>query len=193
MPDYSNLPLEELLKYTHDKEAWYQIGMSYWKDYDFVNATVWLEKAMNDPNNEWANKAAQNLGMANLGLMPNASKDEALRLFEKSKSLPISKLHAGFLYYYGTESNPNPDVGMQLKGKRYIEDAIQTIINMKGNDNYLKTDECFKIGKMYAQSGYPTDAKEYFKKSIDRADRNYSSDRRLIEKAEEEIQALPKD
>ena len=190
MMEYKNLSLEELLIHKTDSAAWYWLGMAYWEHNDFRDAAEWLNKTMNDPNNEWADKAAQNLGILHLGLIPNASRDEALRLFEKSIHLLVSKLHAGFLYYEGTESNPEPDGGMRYKGIRIIEEVIQHLKETNGNDDYLKADECFKIGLMYAESGYPTDAKEYLKKAIDRADHNYISDRRLIEIAEEVLKDL---
>jgi len=61
MVDYQNLSHEELLTHEQDSAAWYWIGMSYFKNSDLPNAVMWLRKAMNDPGNEWKEKAAINV------------------------------------------------------------------------------------------------------------------------------------
>jgi len=193
--EYSELSLEELLNYTHDRRAWYWIGMAYWAECnDFRNAAEWLTRTMNDPNNEWADTATQHLGMLHFGLfpIPNASKDEALRLFERSISLLVSKLYAGFLYYEGTESNPKPEREMQLKGMRLIEEVIQRLIRDDGNDDYLSANEYLIVGRIYAKEVLFTNAKaeEYLEKTIVKATRDNSSD--LIEDAEEIMRNLRK-
>jgi len=191
--EYSELSLEELLNYMHDNKAWYWIGMAYWAERnDFCNAAKYLTKTMNAPDNEWADTATQQLGMLHFGLfpIPDASKKEALRLFEKSISLLVSKLYAGFLYYEGTDDNSKPDREMQLKGIRLIEEVIQRLIKDDGNDDYLDAHEYLRIGRIYAKEGLFTNAKaeEYLGKTIVKATCNNSSD--LIEEAEEIMQNL---
>jgi len=100
MAEYKKLSLEELLKQSHDHAAWYWIGMAYFERQDFVNAAKWLEKAMNDSGNEWGRGARFNLGLMRYGgFHPRASKDEALRLFEKNLKGSMSNLYAGLLFY----------------------------------------------------------------------------------------------
>jgi tetratricopeptide (TPR) repeat protein len=182
MEDYKKLSLDELLKLENDPNAWYWIGMAYWKEGDFNNAAVWLEKTMNDLGNEWANKARFNLALSHKsGLHSQANKDEALRLFEKNLSGSMSNLHAGFLYYDGTETKCDP-----IKGKELIEKAIELLIEEDGDDEYLAPDECFNIAIMYAQEGNRTKAIEYFKKAHDRVDPNHP----LRKMAEDNIREL---
>ena len=190
MIEYKNFSLEELLKHTYDSAAWYWLGMAYWERRDFINAAVWLEKTMNDHGNEWAGKATLNLGLAHAGkFLPNSSRDEALRLFEKilaqNPNAAMTKLNAGFLYYEGTETKHNP-----AKGKEFIEAAISLLIKNNGNDSYLSQGECYKIGAMYGQEAINSKAIEYFKKAIDRANSNYESDRSLIKNAKSIIRQL---
>jgi len=201
MENYEDKQLEELLNFKHDNKAWYWIGMAYFEYNDFVNAAQWLEKTMNDPNNEWAGKAAQNLGIIHEGYcLPNSSKDEALRLYEKSKHLLVSKLNAGFLYLNGTESG-NID---REKGKKYIEEVIERLMTKDENDNYLSQIECYKIGVMYEQETvwslsqndyektlkYRYKAIEYYQKAIDRCILNDGSENQLIQNANAAIEAL---
>ena len=188
MAEYKQLPHEELLKYTYDHAAWYWLGMSFFERQDFINAARWLEKTMNDPGNEWAGKATLNLGLLHVGnMLPNASKDEALRLFEKNPNGVMSRLNAGFLYFNGTETKHNP-----AKGKELVESAINQLIKDDGNDNYLSQSECWDIGWMYYKENNPK-AYKWFEKSIARCNVNYSSDRKLIELAKQCIETLHRD
>lgn len=188
MAEYKNLSLEELLKHAHDSAAWYWIGMAYWEQYDFINAAKWLEKTMNADGNKWAGKATLNLGLLHVGeCIPNASKDEALRLFEKNPDGAMSKLNAGFLYYNGTETKHDP-----VKGRELIETAVNQLITDKGNDSYLKQSECYDIGWMYYKEKN-SKAHEWFDKCIARCDSNYSSDRKLMELAERNKEMLRRD
>jgi len=94
MIEYDNLSLEELLRHTHAREAWYWLGMAYFKRNDFGNAVMWLEKTMNDPGNEWAGKAAHYIGELHVAKVPpNSSRDKALRLL-------LSNLNEGFKSYF---------------------------------------------------------------------------------------------
>jgi len=55
---------------------------------------------MNDEGNKWAGGARFNLGSMHYGgFHPSASKDEALRLFEKNLTGSMSNLYAGLLYF----------------------------------------------------------------------------------------------
>ena len=188
MGKYENLSLEELLKFTHDKEAWYWISMAYWECNDFSNAAMWLEKTMNDTDNQWTGKARFNLALLHKGgIHPRASKDEALRLFEKNLNGPMANLYAGFLYFEGTETKQN-----LVKGKELIEKAIELMIKKAGNDNYFSQSECYDIGWMYYKEN---NAKAYtwFKKCISRCDENYASDRRLKDMANRNMDVLRRD
>jgi len=188
MATYNNLSLEQLLRSTQDREAWYWIGMAYWERNDFANAAVWLEKTMNDTGNEWADKAAQSLGLAYLGnLLPNSSRDKALNLFDKSSSLFVSRLNAGFLYFNGTETKHDP-----AKGKAMVEECIAYLIKSKGNDSYLSQSECYDIGWMYYKENNGK-AYAWFKKCIARCNINYASDRRLVELANRNMDVLRRD
>lgn len=188
MAEYNNLSLDELLRHTHDSASWYWIGMSYWEQYDFINAAKWLEKTMDDYGNTWAGKATLNLGLLHAADgIPNASKDEALRLFEKNSNGAMSKLNAGFLYYNGTETKRD-----LVKGRELIEAAVIQLRTEKGDDSYLKQNECYDIGWMYYKEK-DSKAYEWFDKCIVRCDSNYSSDRELIKLAERNIEILHRD
>ena len=188
MEKYENLSLEELLRLTHDKGAWYWTGMAYWESNDFDNAVVWLEKTMNDPGNEWAGKARFNLALSHKGgLHPRASKDEALRLLEKNLNGPMSNLYAGFLYFEGTETKKD-----LAKGKELIEKAIEIMIKKAGNDNYFSQSECYDIGWMYYTENNPK-AYKWFDECIARCDENYASDRRLVDMANRNKDVLRRD
>ena len=182
MEEYGNFSLEELLRHEDDRTAWYWIGMAYWERADFINAAKWLERTMNDVGNEWADKATFNLGIAHLGLLPNASRDKALSLFEKISGGVMSKLYAGFLYYEGTETKRDLD-----RGRKLIEEAISQLIDKCGDDSYLAPDEYFKIARMYANEGNHKKAIEYLTKTKGKCNPSYSSERDLIERAEEGI------
>ena len=177
MEKYDNLTLEELLLFPHDREAWYWIGMAYFERGDFNNASVWLEKTMNDAGNEWAGKATLNLGHLHQGgLHPQACMDEALRLFETIPAFIRAKLNAGILYFKGTETQHNP-----AKGKVLIEEAIEELQNLEGYDKekFFSQSEWFDIGWMYYKENNP-EAYKYFEKAIANCDTNHESDRTLI-------------
>lgn len=185
MPNYKELSLEELQRLVpQDHEAYYWIGMAYWERGDFSNSVVWLEKTMNDPGNEWAAKAANNLaGAHEAGYHPRADKDEAIRIYETLAGYAMPKLHLGFLYYEGTSRSHDP-----AKGKRLIEEAVEQLKRQNnGSDDYLSQIECFRIGGMYYQEKSPAKAIEYFENAIKRADSNYPSDRKLIDMAKDSI------
>jgi len=190
MAEYNNLSLEELLKYTYDRAAWYWIGMAYLECGDYSNAAVWLEKTMNDAGNEWAGKATLNLGYSHKGgLHPRASKDEALRLFEKIPKFVRAKLNAGILYFNGTETKHNP-----AKGKELIEEALEELQKLEGYDKekFFSQSEWYDIGWMYYKENNPK-AYKYFEKAIANCDTNYASDRKLIELAKRNIDVLRRD
>jgi len=188
MNEYKKFSLEELLKYTYDHAAWYWTGMAYFERNDFTNAAVWLEKTMNDAGNEWAGKARFNLALLHKGgFHPHASKDEALRLFEKNLTGSMSNLYAGFLYFEGTETKR--DVA---KGKAMIEKAIELLIKEDGNDNYLSQSECYDIGWVYYKENNAK-AYQWFEKCIARCNLNYASDRNLKEMANRNINVLRRD
>jgi len=188
MAEYKKNSLEELLELTHDREAWYWLGMAYWERHDYGNAAVWLEKTMNDTGNEWAGKARFNLALLHkCGLHPNASKDEALRLFEINLSGSMSNLYAGFLYFEGTETMQNI-----AKGKEMVEKAIALLIKEDGNDNYLSQSECYDIGWIYYKENNG-EAYQWFKKCIARCNDNYASDRRLKDLANRNMDVLRRD
>ena len=188
MADYKNYPLEELLKCTHDHASWYWIGIAYIARRDFNNAAMWYEKTMNDIDNEWAGKARFNLAQLHMGgLHPHASKDEALRLFEKNLNGSMSNLYAGFLYFEGTETKQ--DI---VKGKAMVEKAIELLIQEDGNDNYLSQSECYDIGWMYYKENNGK-AYQWFKKCIARCDENYASDVKLKELANRNMDVLRRD
>jgi tetratricopeptide (TPR) repeat protein len=181
--EYKNLSLEELLKYTHDSAAWYWLGMAYFGKSEFGNAAYWLEKTMNDPDNEWAFKASENLGIIHEGkFVSNASRDKALQFFEKKPCGLVAALHAGLLYYEGTETKRDT-----VKGKELVEKVINKLIKDDGNDSFLKPDECFRIGVMYAEEGDFSEAIKYLEKTKDRCDTRHPSDRELYNIAEEGI------
>jgi len=188
MAEYNNLSLEELLKHTHDHASWYWLGIAYIARKDFSNAALWYEKAMNDPGNEWAGKARFNLALLHKGgLHPSASKDEALRLFEKNLNGSMSNLYAGFLYHEGTETKQ--DIA---KGKALVEKAIELLIKEDGNDNYLSQSECYDIGWVYYKENNGK-AYKWFEKCIARCDLNYASDNRLKDLAIRNIDVLRRD
>ena len=190
MAEYNNFSLDELLKHTYDRAAWYWIGMAYWERGGFNNAAIWLEKTMNDVGNEWAGKATLNLGYLHQGgLHPQASKDEALRLFEKIPTFIRAKLNAGILYFNGTETKHNP-----AKGKELIEAAIEELQKLEGYDKekFFSQSEWYDIGWMYYKENNPK-AYKYFEKAIANCDTNYASDRRLIEMAKRNIDVLRRD
>jgi tetratricopeptide (TPR) repeat protein len=190
MKEYNNLSLNELLKYTHDHAAWYWLGMAYWERGDFNNAAVWLEKTMNDTGNKWAGKATLNLGYSHQGgLHPRASKDEALRLFEKIPKFVRAKLNAGILYFNGTETKHNP-----AKGKKLIEEALEELQKLEGYDRekFFSQSEWYDIGWMYYKENNPK-AYKYFEKAIANCDTNYASDRKLIELIKHNIDVLRRD
>ena len=188
MAEYKNFSLEELLKHTHDHASWYWLGMAYWGRRDFRNAAAWLEKTMNDTGNEWAGKARLNLALLHKGgLHPHASKDEALRLFEKNMSGPMSNLNAGFLYCEGTETKQNSE-----KGKELIEKAIELLIQEDGNDNYLSQKECYDIGWVYYKENNGK-AYKWFEKCIARCNESYPNDRWLKDTAIRNIDVLHRD
>ena len=182
MAENSKLSLEQLLAYKDDRAAWYWIGMGYWQRNDFEQAAVWLEKTMNDSGNEWAGKSAYNLGLAHLGkYIPNASKDEALRLFESAPgALPM--LEAGFLYCQGTETMRDSE-----KGKELVERAIESFIKSDGNLDYLKPNEFYAIAVMYEGNQMFTIAINYYNKAIKSCDSKYASDQEIARRAQEAI------
>ena len=186
MPNYKELSSGELqgLASQGDCESYYWLGMDYWGRGDYGNAVIWLEKTMNNPGNEWAAKAKNNLALAHEGgYHPNADKDEAIRLYGELDGYAMPKLHLGFLYYEGTPRNHDP-----ARGKQLIETAVGQLKKQNnGSDEYLSQIECFKIGGMYYQERMPANAIEYFEKAIKRSDSNYASDRKLIEMAKESI------
>lgn len=182
MADYSDYNLQQLLANQHDNEAWYWLGMAYWKNGDNHNGAIWLEKTMNDSGNEWSGKATLNLGLLNVSI---GHKDKALRLFESLPNGVMSRLNAGFLYYEGTGTQKNP-----VKGKRLIEEAIKQLIIDDGDDEYLSQRECFKIAQMYQQENMSSKAKEYFQKTINRCNLNYQSDHQIKELVEMSINKL---
>ncbi|MDR2234128.1 MAG: hypothetical protein LBE56_13530 [Tannerella sp.] len=146
MIEFDKLSLEQLLMHKNDHASCYWTGMAYLERYDYGNDIEWLEKAVNDPGNERAGKARANLALLHYGGgFPQASKDEALRLFEKNLNGSMStKLYAGFLYLKGTGTKQN-----NAKGKELIEAVIEQLVKGDGNDNYLSQSECWKIGWMY--------------------------------------------
>ena len=183
------MTLEQLLKHTHDRAAWYWIGMGYWKQHEFESAKVWLEKTMNDTGNEWAGKSAFNLAQLHtMGTtaIKDASIDEAIRLYEtilkKNPKSSLSSIHAGLLYCRAKND--------LTKGKKLIEDGIKFLIEEDGNDSYLAIDECFKIAEVYEAVRDNAKAIEYFKKAIDRRDPNYPPDNEFVEMAKQAIREL---
>jgi len=188
MNEYENFPLEDLLKHTYDNAAWYWLGMAYWGRNDFANAVMWLEKTMNDTDNEWSGKARFNLALLHKGgLHPRSSKDEALRLFERNLNGSMSNLYAGFLYFEGTETKHDPE-----KGKAMIERAIELLIKEDGNDNYFSQSECYDIGWVYYKENNGK-AYKWFEKCIARCDENHASDRRLKDLAIRNMDVLHRD
>ena len=188
MDEYKNLSLEELLKHTHDHASWYWLGIAYIARRDFSNAAVWYEKTMDDPENKWAGKARFNLAQLHMcGLHPRASKDEALRLFEKNLNGSMSNLYAGFLYHEGTETKHDP-----AKGKTLIEKAIEMLIKEDGNDNYLSQSECYDIGWVFYKENNGK-AYKWFEKCIERCNLNYASDCRLKDLANRNMEVLRRD
>ncbi len=181
MPNYKTLSLGELQRLVpQDHEAYYWLGMAYWEQGDYRNAIEWLERTMNDPGNEWATKAKNNVALAHEGGQhPNADKDEAIRLYEQLDGYAMPKLHLGFLYFKGTPRHHDPE-----KGKRLVKEAIEQLKKQNnGSDEYLSQFECFTIGMMLTSV-------EYYKKAIQRCDLSYSSDQRLKAIAEDEIRKL---
>ena len=188
MVEYKYLTLDELLKYTYNHVAWYWIGMAYFERKDFMNAADWLDKTMNDAGNEWAGKARFNLGLMHYGgFHPRASKDEALRLFEKNLKGSMSNLYAGLLYFEGTETKH--DVA---KGKAMIEKGIELLIEEDGDDHYLSQAECYDIGWVYYKENNP-EAYKWFEKCKARCNLNYQSDRNLIDMVNRNIDVLRRD
>ena len=190
MVDYSNYSLGELLMNKHDRAAWYWIGMAYWERGDYNNATVWLERTMNDTRNEWAGKATLNLGYSHLGgFHPRSCKDEALRLFEKIPSFVRAKLNAGILYFNGTETKHNP-----AKGKKLIEEALDDLQKLEGYDKekFFSQSEWYDIGWMYYKENNPK-AYKYFEKAIANCNTNNASERKLMELAKRNIDVLRRD
>ena len=182
MAEYNKLSLEQLLGYQDDKAAWYWIGMGYWQRGDFEQAAVWLEKTMNDSGNEWAGKSAYNLGLAHLGnYIPNASKDEALRLFERAPgALPM--LEAGFLYCRGTETKQD-----LAKGKELVEKAIESFMKSDGNLDYLRPNEFYFIAVMFEGNQMFSIAINYYNKAIKVCDTKYASDQEIARRSQEAI------
>jgi len=188
MKEYKNLSLEELLKHTHDHASWYWLGIAYIARRDFNNAAVWYEKTMDDPGNEWAGKARFNLAQLHMGgLHPRASKDEALRLFEKNLNGSMSNLYAGLLYFNGTETKQDSE-----KGKMLIEKAIELLIKEDGNDNYLSFSECYDIGWVYYRENNGK-AYQWFKKCIARCNGSYANDQWFIDTANRNMDVLRRD
>ena len=188
MTEYKNLALEELLRHTHDHASWYWLGIAYIARRDFSNAAVWYEKTMNDSGNEWAGKARFNLAQLHWGgMLPRASKDEALRLFEKNLNGCMSCLYAGFLYFNGTETKKDT-----AKGKSLVEKAIELLIKEDGNDNYFTQSECYDIGWVYYKENNGK-AYQWFKKCIERCNLNYESDRTLKDLANRNMDVLRRD
>lgn len=184
MSNYKELSIEELMVAVSrgERGAYYWLAMAYWGRGDYANAVEWFEKTMNDAGNEWAGKATSYLAMAHEGgYHPQASMDEAIRLFESLSSNPnsvISRLHLGLLYCEGQSGNCGHDVG-----KRLVEDAVASIVATDGNDGYLSQIECFRIGGMYFNEDNAAKATEYLQKAIDRCDAAYPDDQTLIELA----------
>jgi len=182
---YKKLSLEELLRtYSGKSGAWYWIGMAYWERGDFQNAAKWLEKTKNDSGDHgWQGKATLNLGVAYWKFLNR--KQEALRLFESIPSFALAKLNAGVMYFHGDGINRDTS-----KGLRLVEEAVEVIMNARGNDDLFSAGECFSISEVFYESGKRERAKEYLRKTIARCNTSYSSERELKSMAENNLRQM---
>jgi len=178
MEKYINKTLNELLPYSNDHDSWYWIGMAYFGRQDWKNAAEWLTKAMNDSGNTMGAKAANDLaGMHIMGVHPNASKDEAVRIFEGISQYAMAKIQLGFLYH--------DYKGQRIEGKDLIEKGIEQLKSQNnGSDEYLNQLECFTIAEIFRGSGENSKAVEYYRKAAQRCDVNYQVEREMKEDAE---------
>ena len=181
---YDNHTLDELLRLVDqgDIEAEYQVAMRYCANADWQSANNWLNKVIankNHPRRVASISYLAQLYAANGS--PYTNKKEAIRLFESIMDVPtavIARLNLGFLY---CEEN------RVHEGLNLIEGAVKQLIQEDGNDEYLKQIECYKIGVAYEGAQCFDLAIDYYRKAIARSDRQYESDRMLIEKAQEGI------
>ena len=185
MAEYKTYSLSQLESCKNDHAAWYWLAHAYMENRKLDSAAEWFRKTWNDSSNEWAGKSGLQLGIV---YIMKQDKDEALKVFEetlnRNPNSPMTKLNIGFLYAEGTPSNPRN----LSKAIPLVESTISFLISEDGNDNYLKANECFKIGEMYRNSGNASKALEYFKKTVARCDTQYASDRSMKEWAEANIQ-----
>ena len=180
-----NLPLSELLRdYSGNSGAWYWIGMAYWERRDWPNAAKWLEKTMNDSGNHgWQGKATLHLGL--IYWKYSNRQQDALRLFESIPSFARARLNAGLMYFHGEGTSRDA-----VKGLRLVEEAIVVINDAQGNDSLFSPLECLKMSEVFYEGGKREKAKEYLRKSIQRCDLAYESDREIKSMAENNLRLM---
>ena len=184
MSVYDNHTLEELMRLVNqgDIEAEYEVAMRYYANADWQNANNWLNKVIANENHPRRVASISYLAqLYDANGSPYANKKEAIRLFESIMDVPtavIARLNLGFLYCEENRIN---------EGLVLIEGAVKQLIQEDGNDEYLKQIECYKIGVAYEGAQCFDLAIDYYRKAIARCDRQYESDRMLIEKAQEGI------
>ena len=184
MGKYDNTSMAEVkrLAKQNDPEAEYELAWRYYTSSDWQNAVNWFKKITlidNHPNRVKSVSMLASIYAANGS--PYSDKNEAVRLYESIKNVPtaiIAKLNLGFLYCEMNRINDGLDL---------IEGSVKMLIDEDGNDGYLKQIECYKIGVAYEGAQCFELSKAYYKKAIERCDRNYESDRNLIQKATDAI------
>ncbi|MDR2590325.1 MAG: hypothetical protein LBC71_05005 [Oscillospiraceae bacterium] len=178
--DYTSQSEVQRLANNGDMEAEYELAYRYMTSGDFQNALIWYTKIANNPNHPRYRYGIT--GSAEIH-EANGNTQEAIKLLEKTACFPdaiVAKLALGLLY---------SKVGRIDEGIELIEYAIDKIIEIEGNDDYLKQIECYKIAVAYEGAQYFTKSTRYYNKAIDRCDTSYESDRQLIAKAREAIES----
>jgi len=162
-----------------EDEAEYELAYRYMSQGDYQNAFLWYKKIADNPRHP---RHRYGVTCSAEILEANGDNLEAIRLLETIAGNPdaiVARLALGLLY---------SKVGKIEDGIKLIDYAIGKIIELQGNDDYLKQIECYKIGVAYEGAQHFAKSTEYYKKAIERSDTNYESDRRLIAQAKTAIE-----
>jgi len=179
--NYESMSESELQRIANqgDLEAEYELAYRYMTSGDFNNALIWYKRIANNPNHPRHRYGVT--GAAEI-LAATGNKQEAMSLLETVTDNPnaiVAKLALGMLY---------SEAGRIDEGIDLINYSIDKIIEIEGNDSYLKQIECYKIAIAYEGAQYFTKAITFYEKAIDRSDTSYESDRQLVSKATEAIE-----
>ena len=186
MGKYDNTGQDDLVRLANngDGEAAYELGWRSIGKEDIDNAVHWFKKAINIPNNPRRMVATDALaGIYSRNNNPYTNKNEAIRLLETIRDIPIAaipRLNLGFLYC--EQSRTKEGLGL-------IEGSIKQLIAEDGDDSYLKQIECYKIGVAYEGAQCFVLSTKYYEKAIERCNTSYASDQMLIQKAKEGIES----